>query len=415
MLLPSLRQYLRSAAPGSGHDILLDVFVGLERGAIQILRLCLLLRNNRRTRRSEHEVAAEWRRLRRWPRSFPARWYVRVVETVMSMYRLYRTFAFPMLERASHADLQDSLSRQTRRLLGYTGTVQVAIPTLRSRASAVVSELYQLLRGSDVVVWLDNWYAERYSTNPDRPVLSQDVTAVAVLFLSPPPSAPAASRTRRHTVPAFPGHRTLDQMVLHVDAAVIQLEYNLVELCDRVERLLALNIDPTAIRVPLDVCRPARRTHQWRSLTLSENRVGAHVELLAVLEDLLRMQAHVGKSMPLLVDEKVHYALMRMMHSRMLRDFNVGGWLQQLPLLYGVWHPYKQAVAVVYRTFFPIFGLLDCTGRVVEGSTVRVKRKLLYMEKVVAAVLLCSKSMLPRVASALDTARSAPVVSHSIH
>ena len=169
----------------------------------------------------------------------------------------------------------------------------------------------------------------------------------------------------------------------------------------KVQNLRQLSLQPSAIRVPLDVCRPRRATRQWRALTLNENRVGANAELVEVLRDLLRLQRRVGGSLPVLVDEKVHYAVMRMMHSRMLSQLDVGGWLCQMPVLYGVWHPYKQCVTVVYRTFFPVFALLECTGRVTVGARARLNRKLLYMEKMVAALLLCAHEAIPLVMTAL--------------
>ena len=62
----------------------------------------------------------------------------------------------------------------------------------------------------------------------------------------------------------------------------------------KVERLLAVDIQPGAIRVPLDVHRPERPTRQWHSLALTENRVSSNVDWIAVLEDCQRLQVHVG-------------------------------------------------------------------------------------------------------------------------
>ena len=164
-----------------------------------------------------------------------------------------------------------------------------------------------------------------------------------------------------------------------------------------------MDIQPKAIRVPLDIRRLGRPPRQWRPLSLSENRVGTNVELVAVLEDARRLQRRTGGSLPFLVDEKVHYAVMRMMHSPLLGSVDMLAWLHRVPLVYGVWHPYKQCVVVVYRTFYPIFALLECTGRVTVGAELRVNRKLLYMEKVLAGLLLCAKDMIPLVRRAIAT------------
>ena len=97
--------------------------------------------------------------------------------------------------------------------------------------------------------------------------------------------------------------------------------------------------------------------------------------------------------MPVLVDEKIHYTVTRMMHSRMFETEDMCKWLREMPLLYGVWHPYKQAVALVYRQFSPVFALLESTAAAVAGQGLRCHRKLVFMEKMVAVVLLASKSV----------------------
>ena len=216
--MPLVRQYLRSAAPTNGHDIVEDAFGGFEEGARELLKLCLPLRGNPRTRQTMSSVSREWRRTRRG-RTEPVRWYNRLCEALMGMFRVFRTYAFPMLQRLSEPALQDTLSRRVRRLIGYSGAVQVAIPSLRQRAEEVKQALWQDLVGRDVVMWLDNWYLQRYTTNPDKPVLSQDVTAMAVLLLTAGPGGAPATRTRSRTIQPFPGHRSLHQMALHVNSS----------------------------------------------------------------------------------------------------------------------------------------------------------------------------------------------------
>ena len=58
--LTMLRQYLRGASPESGMDILRDYIQGMEPGAGEILRFCLQLRNNPRSRCSEAQVRYQW-------------------------------------------------------------------------------------------------------------------------------------------------------------------------------------------------------------------------------------------------------------------------------------------------------------------------------------------------------------------
>ena len=164
-------------------------------------------------------------------------------------------------------------------------------------------------------------------------------------------------------------------------------------LLQMVTNLSRVSIDSAWIRVPLDESRDVRQSLQWRPLTLSENRVSENTELLHVLEELLELQAHARGTMPVLVDEKIYYSVLRMMHSRVFQRHDMAHWLGNMPLLYGVWHPYKQAVQLVYRRFFPVFALLEAhSGR--QGGDARCHRKLLYMEKMMAALLLCTNGII---------------------
>ena len=91
--------------------------------------------------------------------------------------------------------------------------------------------------------------------------------------------------------------------------------------------------------------------------------------------------------MPLVVDENIHYRVLKLMYGSATRSFDVALWLGSLPILYGVWHPYKYCLMAVYRMFFPIFALLEVTTAE-AGREIRGHRKILHMEKMVAALLL---------------------------
>ena len=133
--------------------------------------------------------------------------------------------------------------------------------------------------------------------------------------------------------------------------------------------------------------------------------MSSNAELLRVLEDVKTFQGVAGDVLPLLVDEKVHYATMRLLYGRPLWDYDVHGWLCKIPVLYGVWHPYKHALTLVHRHFFPIFALLEMTGAPSLGSNVKVQRKVLYMEKICATLLLLTPEIMPGLVTALEGAR----------
>ena len=69
-------------------------------------------------------------------------------------------------------------------------------------------------------------------------------------------------------------------------------------------------------------------------------------------------------------------------------------------------YPYKQAVVLVFRTFFPLFAILDHTGMPALGSTLRTTRKVLYLEKLMAALLLCAPAVRASLNTAISNART---------
>ena len=87
------------------------------------------------------------------------------------------------------------------------------------------------------------------------------------------------------------------------------------------------------------------------------------------------------------MDENIHYRILKLMYGQSTSAYDVGMWLESLPLLYGVCHPYKYCLMAVYRSFFPIFALLELNSAE-EGREIRGHRKVLHIEKMVAALLL---------------------------
>ena len=134
---------------------------------------------------------------------------------------------------------------------------------------------------------------------------------------------------------------SLLHMTIRVDNVDLAIRNSGTTLLRKITRLVATPLTGAHIRVPLDVARGTRRTLQWRPMALSQERVSANTELLRLLQDVHTIRNHTGGSLPLLVDEKVHYTLCRLTYSPGLRERDMAGWLRQVPLLYGVWHTYK--------------------------------------------------------------------------
>lgn len=399
-----LRHYLRTAHVDSGDDILRHCFYSHEPGALELLQFCLSLRANRRTRKTAWQVRREWARIHGPAKPQPSRWYNLLVKNVVAQFRHWRKMAYPVKAPRVVPALQNRLSRSLRRMFGYAGVVRVDVPTLRKQALSAADNLRADLDNQAVVLWVDNWYWERYGTSPANPVLSQNVTAIGVLVLSSTATGPAQG-TRSHQFPTFPGHLGLHHCTVRVDNVAASVVSAVATLVRVVQELSRQQIASDWIRVPLDVNRQTVSSLQWRALMLTQQRVSHNEELLAVLNEVRRVQTQLVKvTTPLLVDEKIHYSVCRLMYSVTHTNVDVCGWLRHVPLLYGVWHPYKQALHLVYRVFFPILGILEHTGDVELGKHVTWHRKIIFMEKMFAALLLAAYPLRDQVESAIGSA-----------
>ena len=397
VVMSLVRTYLRNARVQSAEELMDDALGMREEGARLLLSLLLKSRVNPRTRRSLANVRAQWLEdNRRQPGDRRAKWYSVLLQSLWGMFRAYKAYALPLVARHDSTNLVERLRRATRRELGWTGAFKVDLPSLSQRAGERMVQLMRSVKNQQVLFWVDNWYAERYGVNPVHRNLSRDVTAMAVLLLSSTDQAVAQS-TRSRRWASFPGHVTLHSMTLAVDRVAHDVADSLRSLARCVAELQAVPLQAGWIRVPLDQNRTNRRSLQWQAWGLSQNRVSSTAELVEVLQELKVHQGHVGGVTPVLVDEKIHYSVMRLMYSPMLAGYDMVGWMKDTPLLYGVWHPYKQTLALVHRHFFPLFALLELTGAPVLGAAMKVNRKVMYLEKVFGSLLLLGREFRAKV------------------
>ena len=76
--------------------------------------------------------------------------------------------------------------------------------------------------------------------------------------------------------------------------------------------------------------------------------------------------------------------------------------------LRGVWHPYKHALTILHRAYFPTLARLECVEEARDGAPVTLNRKVLFLERLYASMLLASadvKSALQQKLIDLRTAR----------
>ena len=149
-------------------------------------------------------------------------------------------------------------------------------------------------------------------------------------------------------------------------------------------------------------------------MLLSEFTTSGQLDLLQLLDEIRTVQQHTRKCMPILVDMNIHYRILKFMHGESAAQYDVRQWLGSLPLVYGVWHPYKYCVLQVYRQFFPIFAQLEASGGLAEGVHLHCLRKVLHVEKLVCCLLLVRNSVVRAVERELKKLREGAMSSAAL-
>lgn len=293
------------------------------------------------------------------------------------------------------------VGRAARRALAPTGEVSRQLPDYHGQAVVAAQTLDAMIPGNQFLVWLDNWCWLRYTTDPAIPNLSQNLSVIALLPLDEAVGRAPAGRLRATAVPVFGGHLDLITMVRMLDAVVALTNDSVHALHGKVLNVLRCGLRHDVMRVPLDVQRQNMVSLQWRPYLLSGLVVSANLDLLKLMRIIEALQVRTTQTMPLLVDENIHYRLLRLLHGQDVMRFNVAGWMRHIPLLFGIWHGYKHTLLVLYRAFFPIFALLECAAVPVVGQAPRSERKVLYLEKLFGAMLLAGQVVLPMIQARL--------------
>ena len=285
-------------------------------------------------------------------------WMQQLLTRTYAMYRTIRQAAAPRHRQPPLRTRANVLvPRQVRRDLKPAG-VHVNVEsnkTIKRRANERWTKLWASMEGVSVVMWFDNFYKPKYMANPNRENSSLNATVMAVLHTT--------------ALPLFPGLPPLAELVRRSRVAADAVCALHASLVDTVHTIQHLHLTRDRFRLPLDVVRYDVKSLQWTPFLVTDDQVGTQAQLCTTLRtcrDVLQT-GNVRRPMPLLVDENIAYRVWKMAYCRLTTQWDVHAFTKDLPLLYGVWHPYKHVLELVYRRFLPLFAYLQ-KGRMAPGD-----------------------------------------------
>ena len=153
--------------------------------------------------------------------------------------------------------------------------------------------------------------------------------------------------------------------------------------------------DTGNVRAPLDVERDARTVQApvWRPFARSNGKLTGGVGLLNLLHFAKDVAQQTNRVLPLLVDENLHYRILKLLYGAKNQRWNMRAYLRYVPVVYGVWHAYKFVVTHTFSVFWPILTYLR-KSLLRPGSTALSYPKLIVVEKAIAALMLATPRIL---------------------
>ena len=341
-----------------------------QRRTLPLLQLALDLRHNRKTRCNVGHVRAAFSSSR------VPRWLLVLHKQVFSLYNIVRVLTYPCAERATGASYRGTMTQSIRGKLAMAGECTINAPNILAKASVQASHLWDSFQRQQITLWFDIYRRYINGVDPHCPNKTLNVTAVGVLHTT--------------ELPQYHGLPGLD--------AVPQCIPGVVDYLVRcVGLLLQRSTVPdgpilrTWVRAPLDYARNAMISLNWRPFLLLHLKCGRHVELLEFVRGLECLQVKTTRTVPLLIDMKIFYALLKMSFGASYAPWQVDqSLLHGHPLPYGVWHPYKYSVEITYKAFAPFIEFLEQGWDLKAGAVVPMKVKLRHMEKTIVGLFLAT-------------------------
>ena len=215
----------------------------------------------------------------------------------------------------------------------------------------------------EVCIWFDNLRRYRSGADPHSPDLTLNCRTVVVL----------------HTIAltAYPGLLVL-----------VEIEATVPKVADDVFRSHRASFDHIDVanegiqrvwvRALLDIARKNVRSLNRRFFSPSQLRSGTHKELLQLVVDLSCVEHRTRHCVPLLVDMKMHFALLKLCYGAAYVPWNVPQLPLGFPLVSGVYHSYKYCAQLIYRAFLPLINFLEQGNSLQVGSILPRKVKVIH-------------------------------------
>ena len=281
--------------------------------------------------------------------------------------------------------LQRKADAPERRTKVRLGQANAPANTVDKQAAAALKATWTLVLASCCVLWIDNWYPAQYTTHRDQSDRSQNCTAIAVLQRKQKPTSWAG----------HPAIEDLEARITTVRRALQQPGRRILQTLRDMGYPDGCVPDTGNMTAPSDVKRDTRTLQAtvWRLFALLKENVTGGVGLLNLLQFAKDTTQQTNRVLPLLVDENIHYRILRFLYGAKNQRLDMRAYLRYVPVVYGVWHAYKFVVTHTFRVIWPILTNL-WEGLLRPGSTILSYPKLIVMEKPIAALMLSTSRIL---------------------
>ena len=269
------------------------------------------------------------------------------------------------------------MSCRQRCMVGVLGQCNTKQESIHHCAGVAAHNLSNTMHGRQFCIWFDNMRRYRSGADPHSRDLTLKCTTVGILNTT--------------ALLAYPGLPELVKVEATVPKVANDIFRSHIALFDRIN-VANQGIQRVWVRAPLDIARKNVRSLNWRPFFLSDLRSCTRKEPLQLVVDWSFVEHRTRHCAPLLVDRKIHFALLKLCYGAAYVPWNVRQLLLGFRLVYGVRHSYKYCVELIYRAFLPFINFLEQGNSLQVGSILPRKIKVIHMEKILLGFMLATSS-----------------------